>query len=109
MKNIEIEVRSFISPTQYKNLKRKLNKIAKFLKEIKEETAYCGLQPTHHPTRKNHRHPPATQEDLRLRRDGNFSYLILKSGKIHDNFRNEIKVKFRRNDFEKLKDLFDKL
>lgn len=91
MKNIEIEVRSFISPAQYKKLERKLKKVAKFLKEIKEETIYFG------------------KENLRLRRDNNFSYLILKSGKIHDNFRNEIKIRFKRADFENLKDLFKRL
>jgi len=91
MKNIEIEVRSFISNIQYKNLERKLNKITKFKKEIEEETVYCG------------------KEGLRLRRDNNFSYLILKSGKIHDDFRNEIKIQFKRTDFEKMKELFEKL
>jgi predicted adenylyl cyclase CyaB len=89
--NIEVEVRSFISPIQYKSLERKLNKVARPLKKIKEETIYCG------------------NEDLRIRRDGNFSHLILKSGKIHDNFRNEIKIRFERADFEKLRDLFEKL
>jgi len=91
MKNVEIEVRSFISPTQYKNLERKLNKVAKFLKEIKEETAYCG------------------KENIRIRRDENFSYLILKSGKIHDNFRDEIKIRFKRTDFKNLKEIFARL
>lgn len=89
--NVEIEVRSFISPLQYKNLERKLNKIAKFLKEIKEETVYLG------------------EESLRIRRDDNCSYLILKSGKIHDNFRDEIKIRFERSDFERLKNLFENL
>ena len=91
MKNIEIEIRSFISPAQYKNLEKKLNKVSKFLKEIKEETIYCG------------------KENLRLRRDENSSYLIFKSGKIHDNFKDEIKIKFKRNDFENLKEIFARL
>jgi len=91
MKNIEIEARSFISSNQYKNLEKKLNKVAKFKKEIEEETAYCG------------------KEDIWIRRDDKFSYLILKSGKIHDNFRDEIKIRLKRTDFEKLKDLFARL
>jgi predicted adenylyl cyclase CyaB len=91
MKNVEIEVRSFISPVQYKSLEKKLNRVAKFLKEIKEETVYLE------------------RESLRIRRDNSYSYLIFKSGKIHDNFRSEIKIRFERTDFDKLKDLFEKL
>ena len=89
--NIEIEVRSFISSIQYKILERKLNKVARPQKKIKEETIYCR------------------NEGLRIRKDDNHSYLILKSGKIHDNFRGEIKIIFERADFEKLRDLFEKL
>jgi len=91
MRNIEIEVRSFISPVQYKSLERKLNRVAKSLKEIKEETVYLE------------------RESLRIRRDNSYSYLIFKSGKIHDNFRSEIRIRFERTDFDKLRDLFEKL
>lgn len=91
MKNIEIEARSFITASQYKKLEEKLNKIAKFLEKISEETVYCG------------------KESIRIRRDQNFSYLILKSGKIHDDSREEIKIKFKRTDFEKLKEVFERL
>jgi predicted adenylyl cyclase CyaB len=91
MRNIEIEVRSFISPKKYKDLERKLNKIAKFLKEAKEETVYCG------------------KENIRIRRDQNFSYLILKSGRIHDDSRKEIEITFKRADFGKLKEVFEQL
>jgi predicted adenylyl cyclase CyaB len=88
MKNIEVEARSFITAPQYKNLEAKLNKIAKFLGGINEETVYCG------------------EERMRIRRDDNYSYLILKSGKIHDDFRDEIKIQFKRSDFKKLKEMF---
>jgi len=91
MNHIEVEVRSFISPTQYKKLEEKLSKSAKFLKEINEETIYCG------------------KENLRIRRDRNFSYLIFKTGKIHDDSREEIKIKFKRSKFEELKELFGAL
>jgi len=91
MKNIEIEARSFITASQYKKLEAKLNKIAKFLEEINEETVYCG------------------GERMRIRRDDDYSWLILKSGKIHDDFRNEIKIQFKRSDFEKLKEIFKRL
>lgn len=92
MKNIEIEVRTFISPAQYKNLERKFNKIAKFLVEINDETIYFS-----------------SKRDLRIRRDNFHAYLILKAGKIHDDFRDEIEIKLKREDFEKLKDLLRSL
>jgi len=91
MKNIEIEARSFITASQYKKLEAKLNEIAKFLGGINEETVYCG------------------EERMRIRRDDDYSWLILKSGKIHDDFRNEIKIQFKRSDFEKLKEIFKRL
>lgn len=74
-----------------KKLTRKLNKIAKFEKEINEETVYCG------------------DENLRIRRDDKTCYLILKAGKIHQNFRKEIEIEFKREDFEKMKDLFERI
>jgi len=91
MKNIEIEARSFITSNQYKDLEGRLNKIARFLGKINEETVYCG------------------KESIRIRRDNNSSWLILKSGKIHDDFRDEIKIQFKRTDFEKLKEIFERL
>jgi len=91
MKNIEIEVRSFITASQYKKLEAKLNEIAKFLGGINEETVYYG------------------EERMRIRRDDDYSWLILKSGKIHDDFRHEIKIQFKKADFEKLKEIFKRL
>ena len=91
MKKFEVEVRSFISNSQYKNLIKRLKKIAKFKGEINEETIYCG------------------SERLRVRRNDKSSYLILKSGKIHQNFRREIEIKFQIEDFEKMKELFERI
>jgi len=91
MKNIEIEVRSFITSNQYKDLEKKLDKIARFLGKVNEETVYCG------------------KESIRIRRDDNSSWLILKSGKIHDDFRDELKIQFKKVDFEKLKEVFERL
>jgi predicted adenylyl cyclase CyaB len=91
-KRIEIEVRTFISLEQYKNLEKKLKKNSRFLKEIKDETIYFR-----------------GQKDLRIRRDNESAYLILKSGKIHQDFRNEIEIKLKRRDFKPLKDLLEKL
>jgi predicted adenylyl cyclase CyaB len=91
MEKIEVEIRTFISSSQYKKLIKKLKKIAKFKGEANEETVYCG------------------SEKLRIRRDDRRSYLILKSGKIHQNFRSETEIKFKRKDFEKMKEIFEKI
>lgn len=91
MKKFEVEVRTFVSTSQYKKLTQKLNRIAKFKKKLNEETVYCG------------------SEKLRIRRDNNSCYLILKSGKIHQNSRKEIEIKFKRGEFERLKDLFERI
>jgi len=91
MKKFEVEVRSFISNSQYKNLIKRLKKIAKFKGEINEETIYCG------------------SEKLRVRKDDKASFLILKSGKIHQDFRREIEIKFQKEDFEKMKELLERI
>ena len=91
MKKFEVEVRTFISNSQYRKLAQKLKRIADFKKEIDEETIYCG------------------NEHLRIRRDDKFSYLILKSGKIHQNFRKEIEIEFDRKYFQTLKELFERI
>jgi adenylate cyclase class 2 len=91
MKRIEVEIRTFISPSQYQNLIKKLKKIAKFKGEINEETVYCG------------------SERLRIRKNDKASYLILKSGKIHQDFRGEIEIKFKKEDFEKMKEILERI
>ena len=91
MKKFEVEVRNFISNSQYKNLIKRLKKIAKFKGEINEETIYCG------------------SEKLRVRKDDKASFLILKSGKIHQDFRREIEIKFQKEDFEKMKELLERI
>jgi adenylate cyclase class 2 len=91
MEKVEVEIRTFISPLQYRRLLQKLRKIAKFKGEIEEETVYCK------------------SERLRIRRDDRKSYLILKSGKIHQDFRREIEIEFKREDFEKMRELLEKI
>jgi len=93
MKNIEIEARSFISKNEYKKLEKILKKEAKFIDSIKEETVYFE----------------AKNKDLRLRRDEKEAYLILKEGKIHDDSREEIKVRIKREDFSEIERLLKKL
>lgn len=94
MKNIEIEVRSLITKKEYVKLLKRLNEEAKFADSIKEETVYLSLN---------------DKKDLRLRRNRKEAFLILKKGKIHDSFRQEIKIKFTRENFGKLEKLFGEL
>lgn len=93
MKNIEIEARSFITKSEYKKLVKKFGKEAKFLDSIKEETVYFKTY----------------KGDLRLRRDQKQAYIILKGGKIHDDFREEIEIKCDKSDFKKIEKLFQRL
>lgn len=93
MKKIEIEARSFITKEEYKKLKKKLDKEAKFLDSINEETVYFK----------------GTKGDLRLRRDENQTYIIFKKGKIHNDSREEMEIKFAKQDFKKIEKLFKKL
>lgn len=89
MKNIEVEVRSFLSKELYDKLLEFFKKNAKFVNEDYQETYYFDAK-----------------EDLRIQRNIFFSKIWLKKGKIHDDWREEIEIKFDRNDFEKLEKLF---
>jgi predicted adenylyl cyclase CyaB len=93
MKNIEVEVRSFISRNEYKKLEKILKKEAKLIGLINEETVYLG----------------GTKNDLRIRRNKKEASLILKVGKIHDDFREEIEIKLKKDDFKKTEELFERL
>jgi len=93
MRNIEIELRSFIDKPQYKILLKRLGKEAKFIDSIEEETIYFGVK----------------NKDLRIRKDEKQAYIILKEGKIHDDSREEIEIDFEREDFEKIEKLLKRL
>ncbi|MEK6923027.1 MAG: CYTH domain-containing protein [Nanoarchaeota archaeon] len=87
--NIEAEVRSFISKEQYEKLLDFFKENGKFVKEDYQETYYFDCD-----------------EDLRIQRNNFFSKIWLKKGKIHDNHREEIEIKFKRDEFENLEKLF---
>lgn len=91
-RDIEVEVRSFISKQKYNQLLKYFKKEAKFLGEDNQITYYFSGTP-----------------DLRVQKNKNFARIWLKKGKIHDKFREEIEVKFDRKDFEKLKNIFSAL
>ena len=86
---IEVEVRGFITKEKYDELLEFFKKNAKFINEDYQETYYFD-----------------SDADLRIQRNKFFSKIWLKKGKIHDDFREEIEIKFKRDDFEKLEKLF---
>lgn len=86
---IEVEVRSFITKEKYDELLEFFKKNAEFINEDYQETYYFD-----------------SDADLRIQRNKFFSKIWLKKGKIHDDFREEIEIKFKRDDFEKLEKLF---
>ncbi|TRZ54954.1 CYTH domain-containing protein [archaeon] len=89
MGNIEVEIRSFITKEKYLELIERLKKEGEFLGEDYQETHYFDAK-----------------EDLRIQRNNFFSKIWMKKGKIHDSQREEIEIKFARDDFEKLERIF---
>jgi predicted adenylyl cyclase CyaB len=82
---IEIEIRSFINEETYKRLFEFLSEHARFLNEDFQVTVYFS-----------------GKIDLRVQQNKNFSKLWIKGGRIHDTIRDEIEVRFEREDFLKL-------
>lgn len=89
MKNIECEIRSFITKNQYDGLIRKLKKEALFLGKDEQITYYFDCE-----------------QDLRIQKNSKFSKIWLKNGQIHDEDREEIEVRTDKNDFKKLEKIF---
>ncbi len=92
MKKVEVEIRSFISKGQYQGLLSFFRKNARFLRRDSQETHYLE-----------------SKEDLRIQKNRYFSKIWLKKGKMHDEAREEIEIRFARDDFEKLSALFSSL
>mgnify|MGYP001604445240 CR=1 FL=1 len=89
MENIEVEIRSFVTKDKYDELISFFKKEAEFIKEDYQETYYFNAS-----------------EDLRIQKNNFFSKIWLKKGKMHDETREEIELKFSKEDFEKLERLF---
>lgn len=83
--NIEVEVRSFISPRQYEELVKFFKENGRFIDESYQTSYYFS-----------------GENDLRIQKDNSYAKIWLKKGKIHDDYREEIEVKFDRNDFERM-------
>src|SRR3989344_5572217 len=88
-KNIEVEIRSFISPEKYQELLVFFHQEGTFLNEDDQETFYFD-----------------TEQDLRIQRNNTYSKIWLKKGKLHDEHREEIEIKFEKDNFETLEKLF---
>ena len=89
MKNIEVEMRSFITPEQHGELLEFFKNKATFLNEDEQITYYFDAP-----------------HDLRIQKNNFYSKMWLKKGKIHDEQREEIEIKFAREDFDTLEQLF---
>ena len=89
MNNIEVEIRSFISEEQYKKLIERFKKEAQFLGEDEQITYYFDCP-----------------QDLRIQKNTTYSKVWLKKGKLHDDHREEIEVRYAKDDFEKMEQLF---
>lgn len=91
-KNIEVEIRSFISKEKYEELLEFFNKEAKLIKEDFQETHYFDCD-----------------QDLRIQKNNAGAKIWMKKGKIHDDAREEIEIKTNGDGFEKSKKLFNYL
>lgn len=86
---IEVEVRSFISEDKYNELLEFFAKEGKLIKEDDQDTYYFDCD-----------------EDLRIQKNKFFSKIWMKKGKIHDEQREEIEIKFDKDKFDELEKLF---
>jgi predicted adenylyl cyclase CyaB len=86
---IEAEIRSFITEEQYEQFIELFKSKGKFLGDDEQVTYYFDCE-----------------EDLRIQRNNNYSKIWMKKGKMHDEQREEIEIKFAKEDFEVLEKLF---
>jgi predicted adenylyl cyclase CyaB len=89
MKNIECEIRSFITKRQYEELLSFFDENAESLGKDEQVTYYFS-----------------GDADLRIQQNKEYSKIWLKKGKIHDEAREEIEIKCAREDCAKLEQLF---
>lgn len=85
---IEVEVRSLLSQEEYYRLVGEMEEKGEKLKEDKQITFYFS-----------------GEKDLRIQKNTEFAKLWFKGGEIHDDHREEIEVKFDREDFSQLQKL----
>ncbi len=90
--NIEVEIRSFISQTEYKRLLKFFKSNTQLIKEDNQETIYFDCP-----------------QDLRIQKNDFTSKIWMKEGNLHDDCREEIEIRTERENFEKLQLLFQRL
>ena len=88
-KNIEVEIRSFISQEQYTQLLSFFHQQGKFLSEDEQVTYYFNCE-----------------QDLRIQKNKFYAKVWMKKGKLHDDSREEIEIKLPVAEFETLENLF---
>jgi len=92
MKNIEAEIRAFLTKEQYDKMILFFNKNAKHIKKDYQITYYF-----------------TGDVDLRIQKNDFFSKIWLKGGKLHDDSREETEVVCKKEDFEKFEKIFKTL
>jgi 8-oxo-dGTP diphosphatase len=92
LKNIEVEIQSFVTKEQYENLMNFFRQNAEFIKEDFQETYYFD-----------------ENSNLRIQKNSDGAKLWHKSGNVHDEFMEEIEIPVKRDDFEKLERFLNKL
>lgn len=90
--NIEVEIRSFITEDEYNRLMKFFKENTEHLGEDDQITLYFS-----------------GDEDIRIQKSKKFAKIWMKRGKIHDEHREEIEVKFRTDDFDKMFKIFNSL
>ncbi|MEK6936906.1 MAG: CYTH domain-containing protein, partial [Nanoarchaeota archaeon] len=83
MKHIEVELRSLISKEKYNELLNFFKKLNLQFTEDFHETFYFD-----------------TKDHLRIYRTNKEAVLLFKKGRIHDEIKEEIEIKFKREEFE---------
>ena len=89
---IEVEIRSFISKEKYQELLDYFQKNAQPIKEQQDQTEYY-----------------ADQGAVRIWQNQDSAKVILKSGDIHDEFREEHEMPIQKKDFPLFQKMFQKL
>lgn len=83
MKNIEVEIRSFVHVEKFKELLAFFKTEGSFNNEDFQETIYFDCP-----------------QDFRIQKNNTYAKLWYKAGELHDEQREEIKIKFAKEDFE---------
>jgi adenylate cyclase, class 2 len=96
-KNIEVEARAFISEEKYHKLMHFFKHNSTHVDEDIQTTFYL----------RNASSMGKDEKDLRIMKTQRYSKIWFKKGKLHDEHREEIEIKVRIEDFEKMYELFE--